>query len=93
MVRVSCVYPGGVKTNIVRNERFYKISRSGLTKEDEEVLFEKYVARMSADRAARVIIKGIKKNKPRILVGFDAYVYDFMTRLLPLTSQKIMSRL
>lgn len=91
-VKVSCVYPGGVETNIVRNERFHKTSRPEITKEDEAALFEKYVVWISADRAARVIIKGIKKNKPRILVGPDAYFYELITRLAPMTWQKLMSR-
>lgn len=90
-VKVSCVYPGGVKTNIVRKERFYKVSRPGMTKEDEAALFDKYVSWTSAERAARVIIKGIKKNKQRILVGPDAYFYDIISRIAPMTWQKFMS--
>jgi short-subunit dehydrogenase len=88
---VSCVFPGGVRTNIVRNERFYKLSRPEATREDEVMFFEKYLVWTSADRAARVIIKGIKKNKPCILVGPDAYFYDMITRLLPGTWQRVMS--
>lgn len=91
-VKVSCVYPGGVRTNIVRNERFHKVSRPEITREDEAAFFEKYIVWTSADRAARIIIKGIKKNKPRILVGPDAYFYDMITRLIPMTWQKIGAR-
>lgn len=90
-VKVSCVYPGGVKTNIVHNERFRKVSRPGITKEREAALFERYVCWTSADRAARIIIKGIKRNKQRILVGPDAYIYAAMTRLIPLTWQRLMA--
>lgn len=91
-VRVSCVYPGGVKTNIVRNERFHKTSRPEVTKEDEAARFEKYVCWISPDRAARIIIKGIKKNKQHILVGPDAYFYELITRLAPMVWQKLMAR-
>jgi len=91
-VNVACVYPGGVKTNIVRNERFRKVSRPEMTKEDEEALFQKYIVWTSADRAARVIIKGIKKNKQRILIGPDAYFYDMIARLAPMAWQKLLSR-
>lgn len=92
-VKVSCVYPGGVRTNIVRSERFLKIPRPEATKEDEEAIFEKYVCWTSADRAARIIIKGIKKNKQRIMVGPDAHVFEAITRLMPMTWQGIMARL
>lgn len=92
-VTVSCVYPGGVRTNIVRNERFHKISRPEMSKEDETAFFEKHVCWISADRAARIIIKGIKKNRARILVGPDAYFYDLISRLVPMTWQDLMSRL
>lgn len=91
-VNVSCVYPGGVRTNIVKNERFYKTAHPKISKEDEAALFEKYVCWTSADKAARIIIKGIKKNKPSILVGPDAYFYAFMSRLMPMTWQNINAR-
>jgi NAD(P)-dependent dehydrogenase (short-subunit alcohol dehydrogenase family) len=91
-VKVSCVYPGGVRTNIVRNERFYKVSRPEISKEDEAALFDKYIVWTSVDRAARAIIKGVKKNKPRILVGPDAYFYDMITRIMPVTWQRFMAR-
>jgi NAD(P)-dependent dehydrogenase (short-subunit alcohol dehydrogenase family) len=91
-VKVSCVYPGGVKTNIVRSERFHKMSRPEITREFEAEFFEKYLVWTSPDRAARAIIKGIRKNKPCILVGPDAYFYNMITRLVPGTWQKIMSR-
>jgi NAD(P)-dependent dehydrogenase (short-subunit alcohol dehydrogenase family) len=91
-VNVSCVYPGGVRTNIVKNERFYKTSQPEVSKEDEAARFEKYVCWISADKAARIMIKGIKKNKPSILVGPDAYFYEFISRLIPITWQKIMAK-
>lgn len=91
-VSVSCVYPGGVRTNIVKNERFHKTSRMGMTKEDEEALFEKFVCWISAERAGRIIIKGIKKNKQHILVGPDAYFYELITRLIPGVWQRLMAR-
>lgn len=91
-VNVACVFPGGVKTNIVRNERFRKVSRPEMTKEDEEALFQKYIVWTSADRAARIIIKGIKKNKQRIFIGPDAYFYEMITRLAPMLWQKLLAR-
>ena len=92
-VKVSCVHPGGIKTNIVRNARFHKGSKPDRTHEEATANFDRFIAWTTSDRAARIIIKGIKKNKPRILVGPDAYFYDMMARLMPMSFQKIMSRL
>lgn len=91
-VNVACVFPGGVKTNIVQNERFRKVSRPDMTKDDEEALFQRYIVWTSADRAARIIIKGIKKNKQRIFIGPDAYFYEIITRLAPMLWQKLLAR-
>ncbi len=91
-VKVSCVYPGGVRTNIVRNARFYKSTRPEVAREEEAAFFDRYIVWTSPDRAARIIIKGIKKNRQRILVGPDAYFYDTITRLVPMIWQGIVSR-
>ncbi len=37
----------------------------------------------SPEQAAEVILKGIRANKARILIGFDARLIDWITRLLP----------
>jgi short-subunit dehydrogenase len=81
-VRVSCVHPGGIKTNIVRNARFYISPGKKMTHDQSVKVFDK-MAGTSADKAAGIIISGILKNKRRILVGPDAYVLDFLTRLFP----------
>jgi len=92
-VRVSCVHPGGIKTNIARNARFIKASDPELSHEEAAEYFDNNIARTSADKAARIIIKGIKKNKARILVGTDAYIFDILLRLFPGMWQKLIARL
>jgi NAD(P)-dependent dehydrogenase (short-subunit alcohol dehydrogenase family) len=90
-VRVSCVHPGGIRTNIVRNARFHRAADKSLDKEELEVLFDRFIAHLSADEAARVILAGIRKNKPRIMVGRDAYLCDWLKRLFPVGFQKLMA--
>jgi NAD(P)-dependent dehydrogenase (short-subunit alcohol dehydrogenase family) len=90
-VWVSCVHPGGIRTNIVRNARFHKASKPGVTHEEAAAYFDKYLVWTGADRAARVIIEGIKKNKSRILVGLDAHVYDVCQRFFPVLWQRLMA--
>ncbi len=80
-ISVSSIHPGGIKTNIVRNARFLQSTSVG---EREEAVsgFDK-LARTTPEKAAQTIVKGIKKNKPRILIGFDARLVDWTQRLLP----------
>jgi len=84
-IRVSCVHPGGIKTNIARNARV-KRGMYGMTKEKAEKLYEKELMTTSADDAAKIIISGIKRNKRRIMVGKDAKALDLLVRFFPVTA-------
>ncbi len=81
-VNVMSVHPGGIDTDIVRNARFHKAANADLDKEGMANLFGK-VARTSADKAARAIINGIKKDKKRLLIGLDAHFMALSKRLFP----------
>jgi NAD(P)-dependent dehydrogenase (short-subunit alcohol dehydrogenase family) len=76
-IGVSCVHPGGIKTNIARN---------GRTSDPEEMKsFGKSldaVAMTTPKKAARTILNGVRRDKARILVGPDAYLLDALPRLL-----------
>ncbi|SDZ40353.1 Short-chain dehydrogenase [Amycolatopsis xylanica] len=72
-VKVSCVHPGGIRTNIARDAR-------GTESGDAEKFAQ--IARTSPEGAARAIIRGVERNRPRILIGADAYVFDAIPRLL-----------
>jgi hypothetical protein len=50
------------------------------------------MASTTADKAAKIIINGIKKDKARIMVGRDAYVLDWLKRLFPVGFQKLTGR-
>src|ERR1700712_2958152 len=73
-VTVSCVHPGGIRTNIARSARSAPEEADDLSK-----TFDK-LAVTSPERAARVILKGTAKGKPRILVGADAWGIGLMAR-------------
>ena len=87
-VRVSCVFPGGVKTNIQRNARFFKVANPNLCHEDAIECYAK-ISRLCPDAAARIIIKGIRRNKTRILVGMDARFIDMMKRVMPVWTTRL----
>lgn len=84
-IHVSCVHPGGIKTNIARNGRVNR-AMFGLTKETATNIYEEKLFRTTADDAAKIIISGIKRNKRRILVGADAKFLDLLTRFFPVTA-------
>jgi NADP-dependent 3-hydroxy acid dehydrogenase YdfG len=76
-VKVSCVHPGGIKTNIAKDAR--GSGERDLAKAADD--FEK-IAMTTPEKAARTIVRGIERGAPRILIGADAYVFDAIPRLL-----------
>jgi NAD(P)-dependent dehydrogenase (short-subunit alcohol dehydrogenase family) len=85
-VRVTVVHPGGIKTSIASNA-LESARRLGLpvTEADEarRRLYEKKLLRMPAEQAAEIVLKGVEKDRPRVLVGNDAKVVDVLVRSLP----------
>lgn len=81
-VSAICVYPSGVKTNLLRSARMCDGEVLGMERGTVADGFD-HLARISADRVARAIIRGVKRNKPRILIGRDARLADCLQRLLP----------
>ncbi|MBA4850354.1 SDR family oxidoreductase [Emticicia sp. BO119] len=91
-VKISTVHPGGIKTNIARN------SRVGQTKNNEEgkkaiSKFERVALKTSSEKAAAIILAGIEKDKPRILVGNDARTMDLIARVFPNTYHKVLAKM
>ena len=64
-----------------------------MNQEEAVDYFDRVIARTTADKAARIIISGIKKRKRRILVGPDAHVYALLERLFPNMWQSLMAKL
>lgn len=89
-VSCSCVHPGGIKTNIARAARMTDVSKiTGSSAEQATEDFEK-MFRTTPEEAASTIIKGVRDNKRRILIGSDALAIDTMQRLLPTSYQRLM---
>ncbi len=88
-VRVTTVFPGGVRTGILTNapdiseaekkkqQQLEKESNYGLTPED----------------AARTIVRAIETGKRRVVVGPDAKLFDGLTRLAPRRAGDLMAML
>jgi len=86
-VGVSCVHPGGIKTGIARNGR----KTVGQNAEAIDKLFEEKLARMSPEKAAKIIVRGILKNQARVLVGIDAHVIHQFGKLAGSRYQDIVA--
>jgi NADP-dependent 3-hydroxy acid dehydrogenase YdfG len=76
-VKVTTVHPGGIKTAIARNST----AAEGLDQTSLAETFDKRLARTSPERAAQIILDGVRKNKARVLVGTDAKILDAMVRV------------
>jgi NAD(P)-dependent dehydrogenase (short-subunit alcohol dehydrogenase family) len=88
-VRVTCVHPGGIKTNIARNA-----TRSAAYADGEAMeRFERVALRMAPADAARVILTGVARNRARVLVGADAKALDLLVRLTGSGYQQVVARL
>ena len=90
-VRLSVVHPGGVKTNIARRARVGAHLRDKHNAEDLGQRFEKLAGTTSAAAAER-IIRGIERNEPRILIGWDARFLDVIQRLTPARYWSLLAR-
>lgn len=81
-VKVMVVFPGAIATNITKNSNL----KVDTTKAKYKML--------SAEKAAKLIIKGIKKNKFKLFVGSDSklmrFFYKFNSKLAIKTVNKKM---
>jgi len=91
-VRVHCVHPGGIATNIVHNMTFHVDDRGGTDRTVIERDFDK-IARTSPTRAAEVILRGVERGRERILIGADARATDRLARVLPVRYYDVIKRL
>lgn len=88
-VSCTCVHPGGIKTNIARAaRRGGSVAMLGMDDEDDGSGFEK-VALTTPEKAAAKILWAVERNKRRVLVGPDAYLFDWATRLFPAHYQRL----
>lgn len=86
-VSVSCVHPGGIKTDIARNAR---VSHKELRHAREKVSsgFDA-VAKTTSERAAKLIIRGVERRQRRVLIGPDAWLIDKVVRFFPAAYARI----
>ena len=82
-VRVTCVHPGGISTNIAAAARRGKGDFVTDAMQQQGTASFAKAAKTTPQEAARVILDGITRQKARVLIGFDARQIDWVTRLFP----------
>lgn len=88
-VHVSCVHPGGIKTNIALRARME--GGSPEQQEKNRVAFNNTLV-TTPEKAAAIILRGVERNKARILVGPDAKVADAILRFAPVRGPLMLER-
>jgi NAD(P)-dependent dehydrogenase (short-subunit alcohol dehydrogenase family) len=88
-VTVTCIHPGGIKTGIARHGRKTK----GQDAEAIDQLFEQKLARMPAEKAARIILDAAEAGKARQLVGIDAHLIHHFAKLTGSRYQDVVARI
>lgn len=88
-VAVTCVFPGGIKTSIARTARV----ATTLDHSDVVESFESSIARTDPADAAKTILRGVERRRPRVLIGNDARIVDVLTRVASSGYQRIIPAL
>jgi NAD(P)-dependent dehydrogenase (short-subunit alcohol dehydrogenase family) len=80
-VSVTTVHPGGIKTNIAKNARM-DVSVTDMAGDPEKARLDmERVFITSPQKAARQILAAVQRDRRRALIGPDAKVIDFISRL------------
>jgi NAD(P)-dependent dehydrogenase (short-subunit alcohol dehydrogenase family) len=88
-VGVTVVHPGGVNTNIVRDARGEDFGPGRTRKAVADFFATKT---MSCEKAAEHIVRGIEKNRQRVLFTPESHVLDALKRLAPSVTQRVLAR-
>jgi short-subunit dehydrogenase len=83
-VEVSCVHPGVVRTNLARAARV-----SDAEDKDAQIQNFERMARTTPEQAAKVIVRGILANRPRITIGADGWLSEKLPRILGASYQRL----
>ena len=84
-VGVTCVMPGGIRTNLMENGRFGDRLTYQLSDEELKKDFKESLAPSSAKSVASKTINAVRKKKFRLIIGSDAHIFTFVQKLFPVS--------
>jgi NAD(P)-dependent dehydrogenase (short-subunit alcohol dehydrogenase family) len=91
-VSVTTIHPGGIKTNIAKNARIDESLNDMAGDPDKaRAEFERAFV-TSPEKAARQILSAVQRDRRRALIGPDAKVIDFVSRLPAGLYQGVLER-
>jgi short-subunit dehydrogenase len=86
-VGVTCVHPGGIRTNIVRASRLS--TEADVSDKDRTIeMFDRFAH--TPEKAARKIVRAIEHRHARVRIGPESYLTDWLKRLAPVTTQRLV---
>lgn len=85
-IGVTSIHPGGIATNAVKGVRASSDeARAALQRN-----FDKYGH--PPDDVARAIVKAIEGDRLRMIVGIEAFIVEWMKRLMPVWTHKLLAQ-
>ncbi len=92
-VGVTVVHPGGINTAIAKSARAARLASPERLRQAEadKARFQKFL-KMPPDKAGEIIVSGVEKERPRVLVGRDAKIMALVERLAPVRYWKFLGR-
>lgn len=79
-VSVTSVHPGGVATNIAAKTR---VVGDALEQARHEKIIRRFRKMLPPEKAAEAVVRGIERDRPRVLITRETYVLDFAKRAFP----------
>ena len=91
-VSVTTIHPGGVKTNIARHARMDASVRDVAGDPEKAIKDFERAFITSPDKAATQILTAVRRDRRRALIGPDAKVIDFVSRMPATIYQSLLTR-
>ena len=89
-VSATTIHPGGIKTNIAKSARMDESVTELAGDKDKAIQQFEKLFMTSPEKAASQILAAVERNKRRALIGPDAKVFDFVSRLPAAVPQGVL---
>lgn len=90
-VGVTCVHPGGIATRIAVDALIS--AGADVAAIDAGRATVARLLRIPPERAADAVLNGVRRRRPRVLIGATAWLPDLLVRALPGSYSPVLNRL